>query len=80
MKCDRRSEDCCKEAKFKIDVYNVKRVEKGGFYKYEQNGKLSKLFLCEDHTAPFRKDKVNYEIMEVKDEAENKLEKVEGSY
>jgi hypothetical protein len=66
MKCDRRSEVCCKEAKFKVDVYNVKRVEKSGFFKYERNGRLSKLFLCEDHTAPFRKDKVNYEITELK--------------
>ena len=70
MKCDRRSEDCCKEAKFKVDVYKVKRVEKGSFFHYERNGRLSKLFLCEDHTVPFQQDKVNYEITELKIEAE----------
>ena len=80
MKCDRRSEDCYKEAKFKVDVYKVKRVEKGSLFRYERNGRLSKLFLCEDHTAPFHQDKVNYEITELKDEAENEVEKVEGSY
>ena len=67
MKCGRRSEDCCKEAKFKVDVYKVKRVEKGCFFQYERNGKLSKLFLCEDHAAPFHQDKVNYTITELKD-------------
>jgi hypothetical protein len=66
MKCDRRSEDCDKEAKFKVDVYKVKRVEKGRFFRYERNGRLNKLFLCEDHTAPFQQDKVNYEITELK--------------
>jgi hypothetical protein len=70
MKCDRRSEDCCKEAKFKVDVYKVKRVEKRGFFRYERRGVLSELFLCEDHIAPFNQDKVNFEIIEMKDEAE----------
>jgi hypothetical protein len=75
MKCDRRSEDCGKEAKFKVDVYKVKRVEKGRFFRYERNGRLSKLFLCEDHTAPFHQDKVNYEITElkIKDETEDDI-------
>jgi hypothetical protein len=66
MKCDRRSENCCKEAKFQIDVYNVKRVKKGSFIRYERKGRLSKLFLCEDHAGPFHQDKVNYEIIELK--------------
>jgi hypothetical protein len=80
MKCDRRSEVCSKEAKFKVDVYNVKRVKKGDFFKYERNGRLSGLFLCEDHTTLFYNDNVNYEITELKDETENKLEKVESNY
>ena len=77
MKCDRRSEDCCKEAKFKVDVYKVKRVEKGGLFQYERNGRLSKLFLCEDHTVPFCLDKVNYEITELKIEDETEDDIIE---
>ena len=69
MKFDRRSEDCCKEAQFQVDVYEVKRVEKGSVYKYERKRNLGKLFLCEDHTALFHQDKVNYEITELKIEA-----------
>ncbi|MGA2682675.1 MAG: hypothetical protein ABSF44_12840 [Candidatus Bathyarchaeia archaeon] len=80
MKCDRSSEDCGKEAKFKVDVYKVKRVDKGSFIRYERGGVLSKLFLCEDHTTPFQQDKVNYGISELKDEAEkDELEKMELS-
>ena len=66
MKCERDSEDCCKEAKFQVDVYEVERVEKGSVYKYERKRNLGKLFLCEDHTALFHLDKVNYEIKELK--------------
>ena len=66
MRCDRRS-DCGKEAKFKVDVYKVKRVEKGSFFQYERKGRPSTLFLCEDHTVPFHQDKVNYEVTELKD-------------
>lgn len=66
MKCDRHSEECYKEAKFEIEIYKVKRVDKGRFYRYERSGKLGKLFLCEDHIAPFHQDKVNYEITELK--------------
>ena len=80
MKCDRRSEDCCKEAKFKVNVYKVKRVEKSRFFRYERKGVLSKLFLCEDHVVPFNYDKVNFEVTELKDYAEsNGLEKVRAS-
>ena len=66
MKCDRSSEDCRKEAKFQVDVYEVERVEKGSVYKYERKRNLGKLFLCEDHTALFHQDKVSYEIKELK--------------
>jgi hypothetical protein len=66
MKCGRRSEECCKEAKFEVDVYAVKRVDKGRFFRYERSNKLSKLFFCEDHAAPFYQDKLNYEIIELK--------------
>jgi len=66
MKCDRSSEDCCKEAKFQVDVYEVKRAEKGSVCKYERKRNLGKLFLCENHTALFHQDKVNYEIKELK--------------
>ncbi len=66
MKCDRSSEDCCKEAKFQVDVYEVARVEKGSAYKYERKRNLGKLFLCENHTALFHQDKVNFEIKELK--------------
>ena len=68
MNCDRRSEDCCKEAKFKVNVYKVKRIEKSKFFRYERKGVLSKLFLCEDHVAHFNQDKVNFEIIKIKDE------------
>jgi len=79
MKCDRHSEDCCKEAKFQVDVYKITRVDKGCVFKYERKGMLCKLFLCEDHTTFFYQDKVNYEITELKTENENKLRKIEGS-
>jgi hypothetical protein len=79
MKCHRSSEDCCKEAKFKVDVYKVKRLDKGRFFRYERGGMLSKLFLCEDHAAPFHQDKVNFGITELKDEAEKvKFAKMES--
>lgn len=73
MKCDRRSEDCCEEAKFQVDVYEVNRVDKGSIFKYERRGMLCKLFLCENHTIPFYQDKVNYGIEELKIEKGNKL-------
>jgi hypothetical protein len=66
MKCNRQSEKCCKEAKYKIEVYKVRRVNKGRFVRYKRSGKPSKLFLCEDHVAHFNEDKVNYEILELK--------------
>ena len=78
MKCDRSSENCCKEAKFKVDVYQVKRVDKGSFFRYERCGMLSKLFLCEDHIAPFYQDKLNYGISELQNETEkDELETME---
>ena len=76
MKCDRHSEDCCKEAKFQVDVYKITRVDKGCVFKYERTGRLCKLLLCEDHTTLFHLDKVNYEITELKIENENKLKKI----
>jgi hypothetical protein len=80
MKCDRNSEDCCKEAKFKVDVYKIKRVDKGNFIRYERGGVLSELFLCEDHTTHFQQDKVNYGISEIRVEDEkDELEKTELS-
>ena len=74
MKCDRHSEDCCKEARFQVDIYEVKRVEKGAVCKYERKRNLGKLFLCENHAALFNLDKVNYEVTELKIEvAESSL-------
>jgi hypothetical protein len=73
LKCDRRSEDCCEEAKFQVDVYEVNREDKGSMFKYVRKGMLCKLFLCENHAVPFYQDKVNYSITELKIENENKL-------
>ena len=64
LKCERRSENYGKEARFQFN--QVKRMEKDGFFKYERKGKLGELFLCEEHATFFHSDRVNYEIKELK--------------
>ena len=57
MKCDRSSQDCFKEAKFKVDVYKVKRVEKAT--SFDMNGTVGLASFSSVKTIPLLFTRIN---------------------